>query len=72
MKRTMTDREKYDLLMQAARTAPKGKLLQTAAALLGALWGARVTRNEAIKREQQAYDEGFNDAATRKPRRWAN
>jgi transposase len=35
MKRTMTDREKYELLMQAARTAPKGKLLQTAAALLG-------------------------------------
>jgi hypothetical protein len=35
MKPTMTDREKYDLLMQAARTAPKGKLLQTAAALLG-------------------------------------
>jgi hypothetical protein len=37
---------------------------------LGALWGARVTRSEADKREQQAYDEGFNDAATRKPRRW--
>ena len=35
MKPTMTDREKYALLMQAARTAPKGKLLQTAAALLG-------------------------------------
>jgi hypothetical protein len=35
MKPTMTDREKYDLLMHAARTAPKGKLLQTAAALLG-------------------------------------
>ena len=35
MKPTMTDREKYDLLLQAARTAPKGKLLQTAAALLG-------------------------------------
>jgi hypothetical protein len=35
MKPAMTDREKYDLLMQAARTAPKGKLLQTAAALLG-------------------------------------
>jgi hypothetical protein len=37
---------------------------------LGALWGARVTRSEATRREQQAYDEGFNDAATRKPRRW--
>ena len=35
MKPTMTDREKYALLLQAARTAPKGKLLQTAAALLG-------------------------------------
>ena len=31
-----TDREKYELLLQAARTAPKGKLMQTAMRLLGA------------------------------------
>ena len=37
---------------------------------LGALWGARVTRSEAIKREQAAYDEGFDDGASRRPRRW--
>lgn len=37
---------------------------------LGALWGARVTRSEAAKREQQAYDEGFDDGASRRPRRW--
>ena len=37
---------------------------------LGALWGARVVRSEATRREQQAYDEGFDDGATRKPRRW--
>ena len=37
---------------------------------LGALWGARVVRSEAAKREQAAYDEGFDDGATRKPRRW--
>ena len=38
---------------------------------LGVLWGARVTRSEALKREQQAYDEGYDDSASRKPRRWA-
>jgi len=37
---------------------------------LGALWGARVVRSEAARREQAAYDEGFDDGATRKPRRW--
>ena len=37
---------------------------------LGALWGARVVRSDAAKREQAAYDEGFDDGATRKPRRW--
>jgi hypothetical protein len=37
---------------------------------LGALWGARIERTDATRREQQAYDEGFNDGATRKPRRW--
>lgn len=37
---------------------------------LGALWGARVVRSEAAKREQAAYDEGFDDGATRRPRRW--
>ena len=37
---------------------------------LGALWGARVTRSEAAKREQQAYDEGYDDSASRRPRRW--
>lgn len=37
---------------------------------LGALWGARVTRSEALKREQSAYDEGYDDSASRKPRRW--
>ena len=37
---------------------------------LGALWGARVARSEATRREQSAYDEGFDDGATRKPRRW--
>jgi hypothetical protein len=37
---------------------------------LGALWGARVTRSEAIKREQSAYDEGYDDSTSRKPRRW--
>jgi len=37
---------------------------------LGALWGARVTRSEAAKREQIAYDEGFDDSANRRPRRW--
>ena len=37
---------------------------------LGALWGARVVRSEATRREQQAYDEGFDDGATHKPRRW--
>ncbi len=37
---------------------------------LGALWGARVTRSEAVKREQIAYDEGFDDSVNRRPRRW--
>jgi len=37
---------------------------------LGALWGARITRNEALKREQSAYDEGYDDSTSRKPRRW--
>jgi len=37
---------------------------------LGALWGARVVRSEATRREQAAYDEGYNDGATRRPRRW--
>lgn len=37
---------------------------------LGALWGARVVRSEAAKREQHAYDEGYNDGSSRKPRRW--
>jgi hypothetical protein len=37
---------------------------------LGALWGARVTRSEASKREQSAYDEGYDDSTSRKPRRW--
>lgn len=32
----MTNREKYDLLLQAARTAPKGQLMLTAIALFGA------------------------------------
>jgi hypothetical protein len=37
---------------------------------LGALWGARVTRSEADKREQSAYDEGYDDSTSRRPRRW--
>ena len=37
---------------------------------LGALWGARITRSEALKREQSAYDEGYDDSASRRPRRW--
>lgn len=37
---------------------------------LGALWGARVVRSETLKHEQQAYDEGFDDSASRRPRRW--
>ncbi len=37
---------------------------------LGALWGARVVRSEAAKREQSAYDEGYDDSASRRPRRW--
>ena len=37
---------------------------------LGALWGARLTRSEAAKREQSAYDEGYDDSASRRPRRW--
>ena len=37
---------------------------------LGTLWGARVTRSEAHKREQSAYDEGYDDSASRRPRRW--
>jgi len=37
---------------------------------LGALWGARIERTDAAKRENQAYDEGYNDGATRRPRRW--
>jgi hypothetical protein len=37
---------------------------------LGALWGARVTRSESSKREQSAYDEGYDDSTSRKPRRW--
>jgi len=37
---------------------------------LGALWGARVARSEALKREQSAYDEGYDDSASRRPRRW--
>ena len=37
---------------------------------LGALWGARVVRSEALKREQSAYDEGYDDSTSRKPRRW--
>ena len=37
---------------------------------LGALWGARIERADAAKREGQAYDEGYNDGCTRRPRRW--
>jgi hypothetical protein len=37
---------------------------------LGALWGARIERTDAAKREDRAYDEGYNDGATRRPRRW--
>jgi hypothetical protein len=37
---------------------------------LGALWGARVERSEARKREELAYDEGFDHGAGRQPRRW--
>jgi hypothetical protein len=37
---------------------------------LGALWGARIERSEATRREQQAYDEGYDDSASRRPRRW--
>jgi hypothetical protein len=37
---------------------------------LGAIWGARIVRSEAMKREQGAYDEGYNDGCTRRPRRW--
>ena len=37
---------------------------------LGALWGARIERADAGKREDRAYDEGYNDGATRRPRRW--
>jgi hypothetical protein len=55
MKRTMTDREKYDLLMQAARTAPKGKLLQTAAALLGAP-GENTVRTFIRRLESRGYN----------------
>jgi hypothetical protein len=55
MKRTMTDREKYDLLMQAARTAPKGKLLQTAAALLGAP-GENTVRTFIRRLEARGYN----------------
>jgi hypothetical protein len=55
MKRTMTDREKYTLLMQAARTAPKGKLLQTAAALLGAP-GENTVRTFIRRLEARGYN----------------
>jgi len=55
MKRTMTDREKYELLMQAARTAPKGKLLQTAAALLGAP-GENTVRTFIRRLESRGYN----------------
>jgi len=55
MKRTMTDREKYDLLLQAARTAPKGKLLQTAAALLGAP-GENTVRTFIRRLEARGYN----------------
>lgn len=37
---------------------------------LGAMWAARITRIEAAKREQQAYDEGYDDSVSRRPRRW--
>ena len=37
---------------------------------LGALWGARIERADAGKRENRAYDEGYNDGATRRQRRW--
>ena len=55
MKPTMTDREKYDLLLQAARTAPKGKLLQTAAALLGAP-GENTVRTFIRRLEARGYN----------------
>jgi hypothetical protein len=55
MKPTMTDREKYELLMQAARTAPKGKLLQTAAALLGAP-GENTVRTFIRRLEARGYN----------------
>jgi hypothetical protein len=51
----MTDREKYDLLLQAARTAPKGKLLQTAAALLGAP-GENTVRTFIRRLEARGYN----------------
>ena len=55
MKRTMTDREKYELLLQAARTAPKGKLLQTAMLLLGAP-GENTVRTFIRRLEARGYN----------------
>ena len=53
-----------------AYTAALCVAVLTVGVQLGALWGARVVRSEATRREQAAYDEGFDDGATRRPRRW--
>ena len=53
-----------------AYTAALCVAVLTVGVQLGALWGARVVRSAATRREQGAYDEGYDDGATRKPRRW--
>lgn len=50
-----TDREKYELLLQAARTAPKGKLMQTAMHLLGAP-GENTIRTFIRRLEARSYN----------------
>ena len=53
-----------------AYTAALCVAVLTVGVQLGALWGARVARSEATRREQSAYDEGYDDSASRRPRRW--
>jgi hypothetical protein len=53
-----------------AYTAALCVAVLTVGVQLGALWGARVMRSETAKREQQAYDEGYDDGASRRSRRW--
>lgn len=66
-----TDREKYNLILQAVEIAPKGALLQTAADLLDVA-GHNSVRTILRRLESRGYDLSAWFAATGRPRSPAN